>query len=128
MGKILIIDDSLVMRNIHKNALKDHGFDNDTVLEAGNGFEALECLRANEVDLIIVDWNMPYLDGLSFVKQVRAEERWKRLPILMVTSEAARENVLEAVKAGVNNYVVKPITGEKLWAKIEPHLQPGTRD
>lgn len=122
MGKILIIDDSLVMRNIHKNALREHGYKDDRLLEASQGYEALDQLKNNEVELIIVDWNMPMLDGLSFVKEVRANGVWRDIPILMVTSEAARENVVEAVKAGVNNYIVKPITGEKLWQKIEPHL------
>jgi two-component system chemotaxis response regulator CheY len=92
------------------------------VIEACDGAQAFAMLKSNDVDLIVVDWNMPLLDGLSFVKLVRGEPACAKLPIIMVTSEAARENVMEAVKAGVNNYVVKPITGDKLWAKIAPHM------
>jgi two-component system, chemotaxis family, chemotaxis protein CheY len=124
VGKILVIDDSLVMRNIHKNALKDHGFGEDTIVECDNGMIALDLLMKNEVELIVVDWNMPMLDGLQFVQTVRSDPKYKELPIIMVTSEAAKTNVMEAIKAGVTNYVVKPITGDKLWAKFQPYLKP----
>lgn len=122
MAKILIVDDSMIMRNIHKNAMKEHGIDEDRFIESGDGEEALALLIRNDVDIIILDWNMPKLDGLEFVTKVRAIEKYKDTPIIMVTSEAARENVLIAIKAGVTNYVVKPITGEKLWAKFEEYL------
>lgn len=122
MNKILIIDDSKVMRNIHKNTLKEHDIDESRFLEAGDGAQALNLLMNNEVDLIILDWNMPKLDGMEFVTQVRSDTKFTKVPIIMVTSEAARENVMQAVKAGVTNYVVKPITGERLWQKFKDHL------
>ena len=122
MSKILIIDDSLVMRNIHKNALKENNISGDRLLEACDGSEALELLQHNEVSLIVVDWNMPALNGLEFVKRVRGVEKYATLPIIMVTSEAGRMNVMQAVQAGVTNYVVKPITGQDLWNKFKDHI------
>ena len=122
MDKILIIDDSQVMRNIHKNALRENNISEDRFLEACDGSEALDLLDKNEVGLVVVDWNMPALNGLEFVKKVRAVEKYSSLPIIMVTSEAGRMNVMQAVQAGVTNYVVKPITGQNLWEKFKDHL------
>jgi len=122
MNKILIIDDSKVMRNIHKNTLKEHDIDETRFLEAENGAQALNLLMNNEVDFIIIDWNMPQMDGMQFVTKIRADAKYEKVPIIMVTSEAARENVMQAVKAGVTNYVVKPITGERLWQKFKDYI------
>ncbi len=109
---IITVDDSSTMRRIIKNTLQKLGF--ETILEAGNGVEALEVMSKNKVDMIVTDWNMPEMDGLTFVKAVRAKDEYKDLPILMITTEAAKEDILTALRSGVNNYVVKPFTPETL--------------
>ncbi len=113
---IITVDDSSTMRRIIKNTLTKLGFSN--ILEAVNGVEGLEVLANNKVDLIITDWNMPEMDGLTFVKTLRAKDEFKEVPILMVTTEAAKEDILTALRSGVNNYVVKPFTPETLQEKI----------
>ncbi len=119
--KIITIDDSSTMRRIIKNTLKRIGY-GDEILEAGDGKEALEVLGNNEVDLIITDWNMPVMDGLTFVKNIRSDSKYDDTPIIMVTTEAAKEDIITALKAGVNNYVVKPFTPDVLKDKIETVL------
>jgi two-component system chemotaxis response regulator CheY len=116
--KIITIDDSSTMRRIIKNTLERIGYGGD-ILEAEDGKQALSVLSKNKVDLIITDWNMPNMDGLSFVKAIRSMREWDDVPIIMVTTEAAKEDILEALKAGVNNYIVKPFTPEVLKEKIE---------
>jgi two-component system chemotaxis response regulator CheY len=116
--KIITIDDSSTMRRIIKNTLERIGYGGD-ILEAEDGKQALSVLSKNKVDLIITDWNMPNMDGLSFVKAIRSMHEWDDVPIIMVTTEAAKEDILEALKAGVNNYIVKPFTPEVLKEKIE---------
>jgi two-component system chemotaxis response regulator CheY len=113
---IITVDDSSTMRRIIKNTLNKIGFPN--VLEAEHGLEGLEVLAKNKVDLIITDWNMPEMDGLTFVKTLRSKDEFKEVPILMVTTEAAKEDILTALRSGVNNYVVKPFTPETLQEKI----------
>jgi two-component system chemotaxis response regulator CheY len=117
---IITVDDSSTMRRIIKNTLTKLGFTN--VLEAGNGVEGLDVLAKNEVDLIITDWNMPEMDGLTFVKTLRAKDEYKETPILMVTTEAAKEDILTALRSGVNNYVVKPFTPDTLQEKVNKLL------
>ncbi len=116
--KIITIDDSSTMRRIIKNTLQRIGYGSD-VLEAEDGKQALDVLSQNKVDLIITDWNMPNMDGLTFVKKIRSMSEWNDVPIIMVTTEAAKEDILEALKSGVNNYIVKPFTPEVLKEKIE---------
>ena len=113
---IITVDDSSTKRRIIKNTLQKLGF--ETILEAGNGVEALEVMSKNKVDMIVTDWNMPEMDGLTFVKAVRAKDEYKDLPILMITTEAAKEDILTALRSGVNNYVVKPFTPETLQEKV----------
>ncbi len=113
---IITVDDSSTMRRIIKNTLQKLGFEN--VLEAGNGIEAFEVMAKNEVDMIITDWNMPEMDGLTFVKTLRQKDQYKEVPILMITTEAAKEDILTALKSGVNNYVVKPFTPDTLQEKV----------
>ncbi len=113
---IITVDDSSTMRRIIKNTLQKLGF--ETILEAGNGLEALEVMSKNKVDMVVTDWNMPEMDGLTFVKAVRAKDEYKDLPILMITTEAAKEDILTALRSGVNNYVVKPFTPETLQEKV----------
>jgi two-component system, chemotaxis family, chemotaxis protein CheY len=112
--KILLVDDSRTIRNIQKNTLKMLG--HTDITEAADGIEALGCISKQIPDLMLVDWNMPNMDGISLIKKVRETD--KKLPIIMVTTEAEKSRVLEALKAGVNNYVVKPFTAETLSEKI----------
>jgi len=120
---ILIIDDSGVMRRIHKGILMEHGVPESDIIEAEDGRVALELSATKHIDLFLVDWNMPKLNGLEFVRAVRAVASYKDTPIIMITSEAARYMVVEAVQAGVTNYVVKPVKGNALFEKIEKYLQ-----
>ena len=112
--RILVIDDSKTMRNIHRSTLGTLGF--TQIEEAGNGQEGLEKAAAFKPELILLDWNMPIMDGLTFAKQFRATN--KKTPIIMVTTEAEKVRVVEAIKAGVNNYVVKPFTPAALGQKV----------
>jgi two-component system chemotaxis response regulator CheY len=122
--KILVVDDSRIMRNIIKNTLQYlHSKDNE-YLEAADGVEALDLLLHNNIDLLLLDWNMPRLNGLDLVKKLRNMEQFVNLPIIMVTSEAAKYNVIEAIKEGVNDYLVKPVTERGLLTKIK-RLFPG---
>lgn len=119
--KVLIVDDFATMRRILKNILKQIGFKN--ILEADDGTTALEVLDKQDVDLIISDWNMPKMTGLELLKKVRGSVKYKRTPFLMVTAEAQKQNVIEAVQAGVSNYVVKPFTAEAISEKLEKILK-----
>jgi two-component system chemotaxis response regulator CheY len=114
--KILIVDDFSTMRRIIKNILRQAGYVN--ILEADDGTSALEVLRKEKIEFVVSDWNMPQMSGLELLKAVRTSEEWKELPFLMVTAEGQKENVIEAVKHRVNNYIVKPFTPETLMEKI----------
>ncbi len=105
------------MRNIVKNTFTSLNIPCDFV-EAGNGKEALFQLERQSVNLVLLDWNMPELSGLDFLKQVRAMEKYKTLPIIMVTSEAARYNVIEALKNGATDYIIKPVNEKSFREKI----------
>ena len=120
---VLIVDDFSTMRRIVKNILRQLGFEN--ILEADDGMSALDVLRSQRVDFIISDWNMPRLSGMELLKAVRTSEEWKDLPFLMVTAEGQKENVIEAVKAKVSNYIVKPFTPETLAEKIKKIFEKG---
>lgn len=114
---ILVVDDFSTMRRIVKTCLKQLGFENIT--EAEDGQIALSKLQSQEFKLIISDWNMPNMMGIDLLKAVRATENLKAIPFLMVTAEAQKENVIEAAKAGVSNYIVKPFTSDQLQGKLE---------
>jgi two-component system chemotaxis response regulator CheY len=116
--KILVVDDSSTMRRIIINTLSRIGYTN--VVEADHGKSGLEKLAQGGVEMIITDWNMPEMDGLEFVGVVRSSDG--NIPILMVTTNAAKEDIVSALQAGVNNYVVKPFTPETLKEKIESLL------
>jgi two-component system, chemotaxis family, chemotaxis protein CheY len=120
--KILIIDDSQVMRNIHINTLTENNVPKEWLLEAEDGDEALNIATSDTIDLFLLDWNMPGLNGLEFVKTVRKIQQYATVPIVMITSEAAKYNVVEAIDAGVTNYIVKPIKGNVLWQKIAKYI------
>ena len=115
--KILIVDDFSTMRRIIKNLLRDLGFTNTA--EADDGTTALPMLQSGNFDFLVTDWNMPGMNGIELLRAVRADERLKLLPVLMVTAEAKRDQIIEAAQAGVNGYVVKPFTAQALKEKIE---------
>lgn len=116
--KVLVVDDSGVMRRIHRNTLEEHKVAAGDIFEAEDGEMALTVAQSEDIGVFLLDWNMPKIDGLEFVKRVRVIDKYKETPIFMITSEAAKYNVVEAVKAGVTNYIIKPIQGNMLWEKI----------
>lgn len=117
--KILLVDDSRTMRNIQKSVLSQLG--HTDIEEACDGQDALSKVWAFEPDLLLVDWNMPNMDGLTFVKTFRQKD--KATPIIMVTTETEKSRVIDAIKAGVNNYVVKPFTPDLLGQRINETMQ-----
>jgi two-component system chemotaxis response regulator CheY len=119
--KILIVDDSITIRRIITNALKTVGF-TDTI-EASNGKEALEKLTSGKVDFIITDWNMPEMNGLDLIKEIRANPVYSSMPILMITTRGTEHDVVEALQAKVNSYIMKPFTPQELKEKIEGILK-----
>jgi len=115
--KLLVVDDSSTMRRIIKNTLARLGYKD--VLEGADGVEGWNVLDSNpEIDMLITDWNMPEMNGLELVKKVRADDRFIDLPIIMVTTEGGKAEVITALKAGVNNYIVKPFTPQVLKEKL----------
>ncbi len=119
----LVVDDFSTMRRIVRKILKDLRF--KEVFEAENGAEALRLLESTKVDLIVSDWNMPTMTGLELLKRVRADERLKGLPFMMVTAEAQKENIIEAIQAKVSNYVVKPFSPEVFAEKLAKIIPQG---
>jgi two-component system chemotaxis response regulator CheY len=115
--KILVVDDFSTMRRIIKNLLRDLGFNNTA--EADDGMTALPMLQAGGFDFLITDWNMPGMQGIDLLKAVRADPKLQKLPVLMVTAESKRDQIVEAAQAGVNGYIVKPFTAVTLKEKIE---------
>ena len=115
--KVLIVDDSTTMRRIIKTQLETMGV--SAIVEASNGEEALGVLQQNmPVDIIMLDWNMPVMDGITFLKNVRADVTYKKVKIIMCTSESEKSRVVEALKEGANNYIVKPFTPEAVKEKL----------
>ncbi|HMK65079.1 MAG TPA: chemotaxis response regulator CheY [Thermodesulfobacteriota bacterium] len=115
--KILVVDDFSTMRRIVKNLLKQIGFEN--IDEAEDGQHALSRLKNDKYQFVVSDWNMPNMTGIELLKNVRSDPELKTLPFLMVTAEAEKEKVVEAIKAGVNNYIIKPFTAEILKEKMD---------
>jgi two-component system chemotaxis response regulator CheY len=115
MKTILIADDSRIMRNIVKNTFAALKIPSQFI-EASNGVEALQQMEDRKIDLVLLDWNMPDLSGLDLLKKVRAIEKFKKLPIIMVTSEAAKYNVIEALNCGATDYITKPVN-EKVFVE-----------
>ncbi|PCH61333.1 MAG: chemotaxis protein CheY [Gammaproteobacteria bacterium] len=115
--KILIVDDFSTMRRIIKNLLRDLGFNNTT--EADDGQTGLPILQAGGIDFLVTDWNMPGMQGIDLLKAVRADPKLASTPVLMVTAEQKREQIIEAAQAGVNGYIVKPFTAATLKEKID---------
>ncbi|MFB3816375.1 MAG: response regulator [Candidatus Methylomirabilales bacterium] len=121
--RLLVVDDSSTMRRIIRNNLKAVGYDD--VLEAENGELAMARLQAEQVDIVITDWNMPVMNGLELVNAMRGCEAHRQIPVLMVTTVAEKEEILKAMQAGVTNYVVKPFDSATLKKKIEQVLGGG---
>ena len=115
--KILIVDDFSTMRRIIKNLLRDLGFNNTD--EADDGTTGLPKLQSGNYDFLVTDWNMPGMTGIDLLRAVRADERLKTLPVLMVTAEAKKEQIVLAAQEGVNGYIVKPFTAQTLKEKID---------
>ena len=116
-AKVLVVDDFSTMRRIVKNILKQLGYDN--VEEAEDGNQAFNKLKNGSFDFVVTDWNMPNCDGLELCKMIRANESTKGIPVLFVTAEAQKENVVTAVQAGASNYIVKPFTADVLKEKMQ---------
>jgi two-component system chemotaxis response regulator CheY len=119
--RFLIVDDSSTMRRIIINTLNKLGY--KEFHEAANGREGVDRLATTPVDMIITDWNMPEMSGIDFVKAVRSNDNTKELPVLMVTTNAAEDDIKEALKAGVSNYVVKPFTPDTIKEKIQAAMR-----
>ncbi|SFU46140.1 response regulator receiver protein [Nitrosomonas eutropha] len=119
--RFLVVDDFSTMRRIIRNLLKDLGFNN--VEEAEDGAMALKKLRDSNFDFVVSDWNMPNMDGLTMLQNVRADSALKDIPVLMVTAEAKKENIIAAAQAGANGYIVKPFTAATLDEKLNKILQ-----
>jgi len=119
--KFLVVDDFSTMRRIVKNLLKELGFTN--VYEAEDGVDALNKLRGGDFDFVVSDWNMPNMTGIDLLRAIRADATLKHLPVLMVTAEAKRENIIEAAQAGASGYVVKPFTAGTLDEKLKKIFQ-----
>ncbi len=117
MKTVLVVDDSRIMRNIVKNTFATMNIPCQFV-EAGNGKEAFQQLESQQIDLVLLDWNMPELSGLDLLKTIRSMDKYKALPVIMVTSEAARYNVIEALKNGATDYIIKPVNEKNFREKI----------
>jgi two-component system, chemotaxis family, chemotaxis protein CheY len=118
--RTLIVDDSSVMRKIVERCLRQAGLDALVVLEAGNGVEALALLRTEKVDLILSDINMPSMDGLELVRQIRAQDLAPNVPVVMITTESSEEHVKQAIQAGARGYIRKPFTAEQVKERVLP--------
>ncbi|KMT65506.1 chemotaxis response regulator CheY [Catenovulum maritimum] len=115
--KVLVVDDFSTMRRIIKNLLRDLGFTN--VSEADDGATALPMLQAGDFEFVVTDWNMPGMQGIDLLRAIRADDRLKHIPVLMVTAEAKKEQIIAAAQAGVNGYIVKPFTAATLKEKLD---------
>lgn len=120
--RVLIVDDSSVMRKIVERALRQAGLDPLVVLEAGSGVEGLEALKTNTVQLILSDINMPSMDGLEFLRQMRAQKLADGVPVVMITTESSEEHVKQAILAGAQGYIRKPFTAEQVKERVLPLL------
>ena len=120
--RALIVDDSSVMRKIVERSLRQAGLDLSSVIEAGNGAEALGMLDANPVDLILSDINMPVMDGLEFVRQLQTMEKLRGVPVVMITTEGSESNVVQALSLGAKGYIRKPFTPDQVKEHVLPVL------
>lgn len=121
--KVIVVDDSSTMRKIISNVLQQCGLSSDYITEAVDGMDAYGKIKTNTYNLILTDWNMPKMNGLTLVQNVRKLPKYKTVPIIMITTEGGRDEVVEALKNGINNYIVKPFNAETLKAKLDPILK-----
>ncbi len=119
---LLIVDDSLAIRKILQRTLKQAGFNLGSIYEAGDGREALAVLRSHKVGLILTDMNMPNMDGLQFLSEVKANEAWKEIPVFVISTEGGQSKVLEAVRLGASGYLRKPFTADQIKGRLEKYL------
>ncbi len=119
--RFLVVDDSSTMRRIIINTLNKLG--HQEIVEASNGREGLDRLNTDTVDMVITDWNMPEMSGIEFIRALRTIDKVKELPVLMVTTNAAKDDIVEALRAGVNNYIVKPFTPDTFKEKIQAAIE-----
>lgn len=120
--RALIVDDSSVMRKIVERSLRQAGIESLVVFEAGSGVDALNVLRTRAVDLILSDINMPSMDGLEFVRQLRSQQLAAGVPVVMITTESSEEHVKQAIQAGANGYLRKPFTADQVKQRVLPLL------
>ncbi len=116
--KFLVVDDSMVIRNIHKNTLKENGFSDSDIHEADNGLSALEIALKEQINLFLVDWNMPEMNGYQFVCAVRSNPAYNNLRLMMVTTESELSQMVSVLNAGADEYVMKPFTREIIFDKL----------
>ena len=116
--RALIVDDSSVMRKIVERSLRQAGLDSLIVFEAGSGIEGLEVLRSKKVDIILSDINMPCMDGLEFVRQIRSQQLAVEVPVVMITTESSEEHVKQAIQAGARGYIRKPFTADQVKERV----------
>ncbi|MGB9408225.1 MAG: response regulator [Terracidiphilus sp.] len=120
--RTLIVDDSSVMRKIVERSLRQAGLDTLVVFEAGSGTDGLDLLKGQQVDLILSDINMPLMDGLEFLRQIRAQNLAPGVPVVMITTESSEEHVKQAILAGAQGYIRKPFTAEQVKERVLPLL------
>lgn len=125
---VMIVDDSSVMRKIVERSLRQAGLDSMVVLEAGNGVDALELLKTQTVQLILSDINMPSMDGLEFLRQLRAQNLAPNVPVAMITTESSEEHVKQAILCGAQGYIRKPFTAEQVKERLLPLLTATQKD
>jgi two-component system chemotaxis response regulator CheY len=121
--KILVCDDESIMRDMNIGLLLEYGISPDDIIEASNGDEALKLMEEYDIKLFLLDWIMPGLSGVELVKVIRGTEKYKQTPIVMITAEGGRYFIIDALEAGVTNYVLKPIVAELFWEKIKPYAE-----
>jgi len=124
--KVLVVDDMMSMRNIVKRALVSIGYRD--IHDASNGEEALEKLKSGGFGLVLLDWNMPVMSGIELLRIIRADSALQTLPVLMITAEAKMENIMEAIQAGVSDYLVKPFSEQALQEKLEKIFQKKSKE
>jgi two-component system, chemotaxis family, chemotaxis protein CheY len=123
--QILIVDDSSVMRRIVERSLRQAGLELSAVHEAGSGTEGLELLKSKQVDLILSDINMPAMDGLEFLRQIRAQNLAPGVPVVMITTESSEEHVKQAIQCGARGYIRKPFTADQVKERVLPLVDAG---
>jgi two-component system chemotaxis response regulator CheY len=122
--KILVCDDESITRDLHISLLVENGINPEDIIESSNGKEALRISQENEINLFLIDWNMPDLDGFELVKSIRKIKQYKETPIVMITIEGGSYAITKALEAGVSNYMLKPILPDMFWMKIKPYTEP----